>query len=57
MLVCRNSGFVVEDHFRGLTKMIDIGKGGGDRRNVADYRLSRYACYLIVQNGDRNSIL
>lgn len=30
--------------------MIDLGKGG--QREVADYRLSRYACYLIVQNGD-----
>ena len=30
--------------------MIDIGKGG--QRQVADVRLSRYACYLIVQNGD-----
>jgi DNA-damage-inducible protein D len=50
MLACRNSGFETTDHFRDLTKKIDVGKGG--RRSVIDYKLSRYACYLIVQNGD-----
>lgn len=38
------------DHFGDVTRMIDLGKGA--RREVSDIRLSRYACYLIVQNGD-----
>jgi len=50
MLACKNSGFEISDHFRDLTKMVDVGIGG--RRSVIDYQLSRYACYLIVQNGD-----
>jgi len=47
---CKNSGHTIVDHFGEITEMIDIGKGG--QRQVADIRLSRYACYLIVQNGD-----
>lgn len=47
---CRNSGHSPEDHFGDVTKMVEIGSGA--RREVADVRLSRYACYLIVQNGD-----
>jgi len=50
MLACRNSGFEVADQFREVTKLIEHGKGG--QRKVKDYALSRYACYLIVQNGD-----
>jgi DNA-damage-inducible protein D len=47
---CRQSGQEVADHFSQLGKMVDIGSGAA--RSVDDYRLSRYACYLIVQNGD-----
>lgn len=47
---CRNSGHTVEDHFEDVLEMVDIGSGA--KRQIADIRLSRYACYLIVQNGD-----
>ena len=47
---CRNSGQAVADHFEDILAMVDIGSGA--RREIEDVRLSRYACYLIVQNGD-----
>jgi len=47
---CFNSGQRIEDHFVEITEMIEIGKGG--RRPVAATCMSRYACYLIVQNAD-----
>ena len=47
---CRNSGQAVADHMEDILTMVDIGSGA--RREVEDVRLSRYACYLIVQNGD-----
>jgi len=47
---CRNSGQVAQDHFEDILEMVDIGSGA--RRELPDVRLSRYACYLIVQNGD-----
>jgi len=50
MLACKNSGFIVSDQFVEVSKLIEHGKGG--KRQVVDYKLSRYACYLIVQNGD-----
>ncbi len=50
MIACENSGRKVEDQFPEVRKLIIAAKGA--KRLVIDYELSRYACYLIVQNGD-----
>ena len=47
---CSNSGQRVEDHFVGSDQMIEIGKGG--QRAVKTVMMSRYACYLVIQNAD-----
>ncbi len=47
---CENSGIDSSDHFVGIDKMVQIGSGA--TRKQQDYELTRYACYLIAQNGD-----
>lgn len=47
---CKNSNMDVLDHFADVGKMIMVAKGA--ERKIDDYKLTRYACYLIAQNGD-----
>ena len=47
---CENSGYAPADHFVGSDQMVTLGSGA--KRRVEDFHLSRYACYLIVQNAD-----
>lgn len=47
---CENAGEIIEDHFPDVRKMVSIGSGA--EKEVVDILLTRYACYLIAQNGD-----
>ena len=55
-IACKNSNISGDDHFANVGKMVDIGSN--TKRITKDFRLTRYACYLIAQNGDsrKNSI-
>ncbi len=50
IIACENSGQDKDDHFLGVTKLVDMPKGG--TKSIDDIMLTRYACYLITQNGD-----
>jgi DNA-damage-inducible protein D len=47
---CLNSAHRVEDHFEQILEMVSIGSGA--QRPIEDWKLSRYACYLVIQNAD-----
>ena len=49
-VACKESKYKIDEHFAVQRKMIKLAKG--PKRNIVDYKLSRYACYLIVMNGN-----
>ena len=49
-ITCENNGIIVTDHFADVSKMVEIGSKA--QRKLDDYLLTRYACYLIAENGD-----
>ncbi|MCI9585333.1 MAG: DNA damage-inducible protein D [Bacilli bacterium] len=55
MIACKTSEFNISNHFVGIDKMVKLGSDS--ERKVNDYKLSRYACYLITQNGDSRKMV
>ena len=53
-IACQTAGHTVADHFPDVRKMVDIGSGA--EREIDDIALTRYACYLIAQNGDPRKV-
>src|SRR5512133_702027 len=54
-LACKNSGYALQDHFAEVSKIVEAG---ATSKPIADFKLTRYACYLIVQTGDpRNEVI
>ena len=49
-IACKKSDYDINDHFPGVGKMVPIGSK--TKRKIMNYKLSRYVCYLIVQNAD-----
>ncbi|MBI5417002.1 hypothetical protein HZA55_03505 [Candidatus Poribacteria bacterium] len=49
MLACKNSGYAIIDHFAEVSKTIEMPKTA--TKEIIDFKLTRYACYLIVQTG------
>jgi DNA-damage-inducible protein D len=49
ILACKNSGYALNDHFAEVSKIVEAG---ATSKPITDFKLTRYACYLIVQNGD-----
>ena len=46
---CKNSNVSIDDHFANVGKIV---KAGATSKDIGDVKLTRYACYLIAQNGD-----
>lgn len=54
-LACKNSGFLIDDHFEDVHDMVSIGSGA--ERQISDINMSRYACYLTVQSADSSKVI